>query len=144
MNDFRGLYAIRDAKPEDVNFILSTFLRGLYYGDSWFSLMPKDIFMDNYKAVASALLLRHKVRVACLKEDDDTILGYSIVSLDSSTVHWVYVRDAKQADGSSFRKKGIAKSLVPADFKQVSHLTKLGLSLMKSKFPNVTFNPFAL
>ena len=109
MSDFKGLYDIRLAKPEDVNFILATFLRGLYYGESAFSPMPKAVFMANYKPVAQALLVRHKVHVACLKEDQDVILGYSIVSHDSSTVHWVQVK-------SAWRRKGIAKSLVYSAF----------------------------
>lgn len=136
MSSFAGLYDVRDMRPGDKNFILATFLRGLYYGDSWFSLIPKDIFMENYKKVAEALVANQNVKVACLKDDPDTIIGYSILSHDYQTLHWVQVK-------SAWRKHGVARALTPAHPTQVSHLTKLGLQLM-SKLENCVFNPFAL
>ncbi len=137
MSDFRGMYDVRDATDKDVAFVLATFLRGLYYGDSWFSLIPKDIFMDNYKRVAVALISSPKVtiQIACLKEDPDVILGYSVLSSDFKTIIFLYVKAA-------WRRKGIGRSLIPARPTQVSHLTALGKSLM-DKLPKETiFNPF--
>lgn len=138
MGKFTGLYDIRDAVDEDHNFILATFLRGLYYGDSWFSSIPKDIFMANYKPVITAILSSPKtsVKVACLKEDTNVILGYSILSTDYQTVHWVFVK-------TPWRGNGIAKTLVPQHPTAVTHLTALGTKLLP-KLPNVIFNPFAL
>lgn len=135
---FEGLYDIRDAKEEDKNFILSTFMRGLYYGDSWFSLIPKQIFMVNYKPVAETLVNSSKtaVKIACLKEDNTVILGYSILSADYQTIHWVFVKKV-------WRNRGIARSLLPKYPTAVTHLTKLGLDLMP-KFEGVIFNPFKM
>jgi len=143
MSSFRGFYDIRDYKPEDRNFVISTFLRGLYYGDSWFSLIPKDIFMKNYKAVAEALIAKRTIKVACLREDPDVIIGYSILSNDFQTIDWVYVKSSKQPDGTTWRNKGVGKSLVPQYPTSVSHLTVLGKELLK-KFPNTVFNPFSI
>lgn len=136
MSDFRGLYDIRPFRDNDKSFILATFLRGLYYGDSWFSLIPKSIFMDNYKHVIEAVVHSPKtlIGVACLKEDSDVIIGYSIMSMDCKTIHWVYVK-------SAWRKQGIARSLLPQSPDTVTHLSALGKSLML-KFPNTIFNPF--
>jgi hypothetical protein len=138
MSDFKGLYDIRDAKADDRNFVLATFLRGLYYGDSWFSLIPKDIFMANYKKVGEFLVTSPNIniKVACLKEDPDVIIGYSILSQDFSTIHWVYVKNI-------WRKQGIGRSLVPQHPTTVTHLTALGKTLL-SKFENCIFNPFAI
>jgi GNAT superfamily N-acetyltransferase len=138
MTKFAGLYDIRDVKPEDANFVLATFLRGLYYGDSWFSLIPKDIFMLNYKKVAEVLLKSNNtvVKIACLKEDQDVILGYSILSADYQTIHWVFVKQA-------WRNKGIARSLLPQYSTNITHLTDLGRKLM-NKLPTAIFNPFKL
>ena len=135
---FQGLYNIRDGKANDLHLILATFLRGLYYGDSWFSLIPKNIFMANYKRVIEAILSNPNtaVKVACLPDDPDVILGYSIISKDGQTLHWVYVK-------SAWRKKGIGKSLTPETIMQVSHLSTLGKSLL-SKLNSAIFNPFAL
>ena len=136
MNNFQGLYNIRAGKEEDKNFILATFLRGLYYGDSFFSRIPKDIFMNKYKLVANALVNDEKtiVRIACLPEDPDVILGYSLISSDQSTVYFTFVKTA-------WRKRGIGKSLVPPSPQYVAHLTKLGESLL-DKINNPQFNPF--
>lgn len=138
MTKFEGLYDIRDGKSEDNNFILATFMRGLYYGDSWWSLIPKQIFMTEYKKVAEALVAgnRTAIKVACLKEDPDVILGYSILSNDYQTIHWVFVKN-------SWRQKGIARSLLPKYPTSVTHLTKLGKDLLP-KFENTVFNPFNL
>lgn len=138
MTKFTGLYQIRDSKPEDTNFILATFLRGLYYGDSIFSKMDKQSFMKNYDKVALALVNSPKVtiKVACLKEDPDVVLGYSMLSADYLTVHWVFVKRA-------WREGGIAASLLPAHPTTVSHLTAVGEKLL-SKLNNPIFNPFSL
>ena len=138
MNDFKGLYNVRDMMPEDKNFILSTFLKGLYYGDSWFSVMPKFVFMDNYKGIAEMLISspKHTVKVACLPDDPSVILGYSILSSDFQGIDWVFVK-------SAWRNKGIGRSLLPHSPAYITHLTKTGLSLM-SKFPTVIFNPFKI
>lgn len=133
------LYDIRDVKTEDENFIRATFLRGVYYGNPFFSLIPKQVFMDNYKKMSEMLLkdrTRTVVKVACLKEDQDVIIGYSILSADYQTIHYVYVK-------SAFRKQGIARSLVPKYPSSVSHMTEIGESLL-NKFEGCVFNPFAI
>ena len=136
MSELGSLYEIRDYKPEDKSFIMATFLRGLYYGDSWFSLIPKDIFMANYKLIAEALVNKCNIKVACLCEDKDIILGYSILSDDFQTIHFCFVK-------SAFRKQGIAKALLPQHPSTITHLTALGRSLLP-KFKNAVFNPFKL
>jgi hypothetical protein len=136
MPNKEDLIAIRPYKEEDKNFILATFLRGVYYGDSWFSLIPKNIFMAHYHIFAENLIARPgvSIRIACLKEDPEVILGYSISKGDA--IDWVFVKNA-------WRGIGIAKSLVPDGVKFVTHLTKSGLAIIK-KHPEVQFNPFAL
>jgi hypothetical protein len=139
MSKFEGLYDIRDYQPEDKAFVMSTFLRGLYYGDSWFSLIPKTIFMNNYKKIVESMTQSPKViiKVACLKEDPTVIIGYSILSSDFQTIHWLFVKQ-------NWRNNGVGKSLVPKYPTAVSHLTKVGKSLMSKFETEVIFNPFAL
>lgn len=136
MSEFRGLYDVRDMIDADKNFIMATFLRGVYYGDMWYSLIPKNIFMDNYKKIAEDVVDGRKavIKVACLKEDPSVILGYSILSTDYQAVIWTFVK-------TPWRKRGIARSLVPQYPVACTHLSKLGQSLM-SKFPGIVFNPF--
>lgn len=134
------LVTIRQGVETDNNFILASWLRGLYYGDSWYRDIPKDIFMKNYHKVLTAVLCREStiVLIACLKEDPDVILGYSVThSKDNNTVlDWVFVK-------SAWRNIGIGRSLVPTNMNSVTHLSKVGKALLP-KYPSVVFNPFNL
>lgn len=132
------LYKIRDYKLEDKAFIMATTLNGLWYGESWFSMIPKSVFMDNYKHIIEALVDNPLtvIKVACLIGDEDVILGYSILSTDLSIIHWVFVK-------RRWRKIGIARSLLPQYPTSVSHLSTVGKNLLY-KFKNCIFNPFKL
>ncbi len=132
------LWMVRDYKNEDFAFVKSCFLRGIYYGNSWYNTIPKDIFMENYSKVAEAMINSPKkvIKVACLKDEEDVILGYSVMSFDFSTIDFVFVK-------SAFRKRGIGRSLVPKFPKYVTHLTELGKTLLP-KLKDCVFNPFAL
>lgn len=143
MSDFRGLFAIRAYREADKGFIISTFLKGLYYGYGeenppaiWGHSIPKDIFMENYKKVALAFIESPKITiaVACLPEDPDIILGYSILSADGAVLNWVFVKTV-------WRGKGIAKALIPNTVRTATHLSALGKKLLP-KFTNIKFNPF--
>ncbi len=139
MSQFTGLYDIRDLHPSDENFIYATFLRGVYYGNSWFKEIPKAIFMANYKKVAEELIWGQRtiIKIACLKEDPDVIIGYSILSPQNNTIVWVYVKD-------KWRQKGVGRSLVPINPKSVTNLTELGKQLLSKFDPKPIFNPFEL
>jgi hypothetical protein len=133
---FDGLYDIRPAISSDMSFIMATFLRGLYYGNSYFRQIPKDIFMAAYKRVAEAAWTSPniRIRVACLKEDSDVILGYSVCSSDEKAIIWMFVKTA-------WRKQGIGRSLLPHSPIYATHLTETGKMLM-NKMPGLAFNPF--
>lgn len=134
--ELEALIYIRDYVPGDKNFVMATFLRGLYYGESWFTCIPKDIFMINYKNIAEIMVENPKniIKVACLKEDPDVILGYSLLSADYMTVHWIFVK-------SSWRKQGIGRALMPSSPTIVTHLSELGKKLLP-KLNGAIFNPF--
>ena len=136
--ELEQLCEIRDYRPKDEAFIMTTFLRGVYYGNSWFSLIPKRIFMENYRKIAAALLQKPTttVKVACLKEDPDVILGYSILSSNFTTVHFVFVK-------KPWRGLGLGRALTPALASQATHLTNLGRILLP-KLESCVFNPFSI
>lgn len=129
------LVLIRDINDNDKNFIYASWLRGLYYGDSWFSLIPKSIFMGAYHGFIQLVLDRKNtvVKIACLKDDPDVILGYAVLTPSVKAINWVFVKKA-------WRTIGIAKQLVPSEFKVATHLTKVGLSIASKK--DIIFNPF--
>lgn len=130
------LISIRGYKPEDRSFILACWLRGIYYGNTYFSEIPKGVFMEHYHAVLERFIDNPNVniQVACLKDDPDVILGYSVTRLSKGqhVLDWVFVKKA-------WRQIGIARSLVPTNIQVVTHVTKLGRSL---KPEGVIYNPF--
>lgn len=132
------LIEIREGLPGDNNFFLSTFLLGLYYGGTAYSEMNKDIFMKEYHGVAEKLLSSKEnvLKVACLKEDPSVILGYALLNKDLDTLHFTFVK-------KPWRKIGIMKSLIPQQVLFCTHLTDVGVSLIK-KAPYISFNPFLL
>lgn len=130
------LFVIRPFTEFDLSFIFATWLRGLYYGNSWFREIDKDLFMENYHRVVEAILARPtvEVSVACLKDDPNTILGYVVLERTRQTLHWAFVKEV-------WRRFGIAKKLIDdqAAITSVTHLTSVGRSL---KPEQIKFNPF--
>lgn len=131
------LVAVRDGTHDDINFILATWLRGLYYGDSIFSNMVKDTFMHKYHTVLENILASPNtvIRVACLRDDPGVILGYAVMRKDLKTIDFVFVKKV-------WRGIGIAKQIIPSTVTSATHFNKTGLSLLKSR--NLTFDPFLL
>ncbi len=113
---------------------MSTWLKGLRYGNDWFELIEAPAYYEHYqKAVDHILdLVLTEVKVACLKDSPDVIVGYSVYR--GSTLDYVFVKKA-------WRGIGVAKSLVPSGIVKVTHITAVGRSILK-KYPKVKFNPF--
>lgn len=124
---------VREVQEADNNFIMATWLKGLYFGNSWFREIPQDIYFRNYHAVIEKIVSRPKVRikVACLELMPDAVLGYCVY--EGPIIHWIFVK-------SSYREVGIAKMIVPDGITQCSHITHIGRSLKRKK--DIIFNPF--
>ena len=128
----KDLIAIRDAVAGDQAFIFATFLKGLRFGNDYYKLIDQDSYFKNYHQILTQLLIRRQCKVACLKSDSDTILGYSIFS--GTIVDWVFVKPA-------WRRIGIAKDLLPVGINTCTHLNKLCKSI---KPPQWSFDPFKI
>lgn len=135
----KDLISIREYHPTDQNFILTTWMRGLYEGNDLFAKIKKRIFYENYEKIIKYLLSHPSavIQVASLVEDPDVILGYAVMERISATkehrLHWLYVKHL-------WRRIGIAKDLVkPFNIKTVTHLTKM---VEEFKPHRMTFNPF--
>ncbi len=118
-NEVKGLIAVRPCEDSDHNFIYATWLRGLYYGNSFFKLSDKAEFMERYERVVQNLLFKSSVdtHVACLIEDPDSIIGYSVTETvgTTSVLHWVFVKP-------EWRKVGVASDLIPESVSAVTHI----------------------
>lgn len=128
--------ALRGAEESDFPFIYSTWLKGLRFGNDVFGLIEQESYFKHYHRAIEVILARPDthIQVACLTEDPNTILGYSVLG-DEDTVHYVHVKQA-------FRRFGIAKELCPKAIKRVTHVTKVGWAILKEKHPTAIFNPF--
>lgn len=122
--------------PGDENFIYSTWLKGMYYGNEFVRWVPEPAFFFNYRKVIKAILAlpRARVKVACLKTDPNEILGYVVMEDNEgfTTLHWAFTKEL-------WRKMGVAKKLMPATISEVTHLTKLGKSIKPASW---AYNPF--
>lgn len=120
-------------RASDLNFVYSSWKRGLRFGNDFFRKIDADSFYEAYTLIINALITRAdcKVTVACLKDDDDVVLGYSVVRGD--ILDFVFVKQ-------SWRGFGIAKALCAGDIKVCSHITNVGDSIRKKK--GLIFNPY--
>lgn len=131
-----SLISYRTYHPEDKNFILSTWLHGLYSDNSFFKKINKNAYYDNYEPILHRIMEDPSTdyKIACLKEDASVNLGYAIF-MGEDVLHWVFVKDI-------WRKIGIMKDLLKdRPLKAVTHLTDLGYQL---KPHNIMFNPFLI
>jgi len=135
MLDKRDLIEIRPAVMADKNFIMATWLRGLKYGNEWFKEIDPSAYFENYNPYLEKIITdpASTIKVACLKEDPEVILGYSVSK--GTRLDWLFVKKA-------WRKIGVARSLLPSEVTTVSHLTTSGLAILRAKMPKVVFNPF--
>jgi hypothetical protein len=124
---------VRDPQPSDINFLLSTFLKGLYYGSDFWQLVDQDAYFSNYEPFIKNLMLKCDIKIACLADDQDVILGYSMFKND--TLHFIFVK-------KSYRKLGLAKTLYPPGITTVSHITNQGQAIRKKL--GLKFNPFSI
>lgn len=133
----RDLITHRSFSQEDKNFILATWLPGLYHGNDWFKEIDETIYESVYPRVIERLLARPSVTttLACLKEDPTVILAY--VVYEGPILHYLFCK-------SDWRRIGISKDLLPKDLKEFTHLTKIGKSLWKQKWAALKFNPFLI
>lgn len=126
---------IRKSLDSDKNFIYSTWLNGLRYGNPVYEFIDKDSYFKNYQKVIDAILNSSTILVACFHDAQETILGYSV--LNHETMHWIFVKPA-------WRKLGIATALMPKEFTIATHITNVGKAIMIDKYPNAIFDPFQL
>lgn len=130
-----SLITFRFMNKNDEPFVYKTWLQGLKFGNSWYKLIEDKAYYSVYHKVIEAIILKKEVTVlvACLKEDSEVILGYSV--FEPNRFHWVHIK-------KKWRGIGLARDLFPKDIKIVTHLTSVGKNILLKH--NLVFNPFAL
>lgn len=130
----RDLVSIRPAIKDDYPFIYSSWLQSLWAGNSWFKLIRRDLYFKKYHDVVENVLRSTNsiVLIACLLDEPDIILGFS--AREGDRLHYVFVKE-------DWRGIGLGSDL-SLPFKEVSHITKIGLGIFKKHRKPVPFNPF--
>lgn len=133
---------IRPPEETDMAFICNSWSKGVRFGLSspdkcqHVDLMreiPLDIFIPAYRDFINAIIERRYtlIQIACLEDDLDVILGYSVS--EPAVMHWIFVKDV-------WRNQGIGKMLYPEGITHCTNLTLIGRSL-KNKL-KLIYNPF--
>lgn len=133
---------IRPYRPEDKNFVYSTWLNNFKHSSYFAKRIKPSIFFKGHQAVIDTLFLKSqfKVFIAHPRGDEDTILGYIACEPNEPTVvHFTFVKDA-------FRRMGVAGALykhtgVNWDKMIFTHWT-YPVDEMIRKNPEMTYNPY--
>lgn len=124
---------VREIVIEDKGFILSTWLRGNYYGSDYFRQMDKETYFKEYVQVISHLLYNPltKILVASLDGDPNTVFGY--VVYQGPVLIWAFTK-------KDYRGRGIFNMLISnAGITTAANITKAGAAIIKKK--GYAFNP---
>lgn len=132
-------FNIREPKASDYNFIHSTICRAMHKESTLGKTLPTSKFFAEFTPVVDHILNTSLIKIACAKDDPDTILGYIIHT--SGFVHFIFVKLA-------FRRLYIARDLVLHAFPDGKGF-EYSLQTTASKrisphFPNINYNPFIL
>lgn len=134
MDESGAKIIVRPATGDDKNFILSTWLKGNYYGNSYFSQIPQDLYFKEYAKHILEILSAPEVRadVACDELTPGWIVGFCVYK--RQTLYWVHVK-------KDYRAKGIATLLLKGKQIEVTKGTsRVGRAITEAK--RFIFNPF--
>lgn len=102
-----------------------------------------SLFNRQFTLVIDHILAKAQVKVACLKEDEDVILGY-IIFEEPNILHYVFIKEA-------FRRLDVAKNLIQhaltdQDTIEFSLKTNTGRKVLTHSQTRLKFiyNPFLL
>lgn len=134
------LIQIRVMKDEDLNFVISSWLKSYRYSTDIQRVRDSEYY-DTYQTLVKSMIKRSDVYVACLREDEDVLVGYlAIERKDFDIIHYVFVKDL-------WRKIGVAKYLLraaePRSGTKFTHWTS-PIESISNKYEHFIFNPFLI
>ncbi len=126
----------RDGVPDDVNFILNSWLKSYRKSREGWGLEP-EVYYQMQHDRATGILSVASVRVVTPEGSPNTILGWMCWEPAASRIHYVYVK-------KEFRLSGVARSLLAelpsGHTMEYTHLTDPAWSWIKRHTRNWTHN----
>lgn len=111
-------------READQACVFATWRNSAYYGCARKTPEAKEFFKKWTIKIREILKSAH-VRVACLEDDPQTIIGYAVAT--GTHLEWIYVK-------VEYRNKGIGAMLMPKNIETVTnHLTKIGAVIAQKK-----------
>lgn len=134
-------FEIRDAVADDLNFILSSWLKSYRQSSQFARYIPSRLYFEWHQKVIKRILERRttKVRVAYTPGSPEVILGYFVAEDqgDVSVAHYLYVKKA-------FRRFGIAKELFSNfGYMEYTHMTDECRWIL-NKVLSLVYNPYRI
>lgn len=104
----------------DSGFIFSTMPKGVFYA-SFAKIPNRDIFFTTFYSYLQDLLKHAQVLIACMKNDQEVIIGYAI--LDKAQLEWIYVKESyrNQAIAGLMLKNKLITAVNPQNITVVGH-----------------------
>ena len=132
-------WTIREARPDDLAFIYSTWARNYRYDSAIGRLCQNGVFFDEYNQIIDHILDQPDTRVlvAVKPDEENVIFGYIVAQ--TGVAHYCFVKEI-------FRREGIASALIrysENNIKEYTHKTFL-LGAFIQQFPMLIYNPFHL
>lgn len=85
----------RPYKESDLNFIIDSWLKSYYQNSEFAAAIDEKTFNVYHRAVIIRMLERGaKVLIACLTEDEDTILGFACY--EAAILHYVFIKQSQR------------------------------------------------
>ena len=81
---------VRPAKEEDIPFLFATYLKHNWYDKTNSTLLPKIVWINAQRKRLQKIYDENKIKIACLNDDADLIMGYGFLDLDNKP--FVYVK----------------------------------------------------
>lgn len=131
-------YTLRAARPEDLNFILSTWLRNYRFSSPFAKNITNTVYYKWHEKLVKAILTRPStwVTVACDPTDTNVVYGYIVAETqDVNVLHYIYVK-------KPFRGFGIGKALMDANTVNEYTHAVYDLQWALDKYPGLTYCPY--
>lgn len=103
---------VRKAIAEDIPFLFSTYLKHNWYDKRNTTLLPKFVWTTAQRKRLQKIFDEGRIRVACLSDDKEIILGYAFMDKDDKV--FVYVKMAWR--NSPYKIEDLLKTTVEKEY----------------------------